>query len=74
MEKSSKKFITSALDSLGQEVPTDNLRGDQGPNREVFYLRNFRTTGDALRIKLPHLNYQNKGDVKTNTSGLNTAF
>lgn len=59
-----KKFITSALDSLGQEVPTDNLRGDQGPNREVFYLRNFRTTGDALRIKLPHLNYQNKGDVK----------
>ena len=34
------------------------------PNEQIFILRDHYTTGDAIRIKLPHLNWQNTGDIK----------
>jgi hypothetical protein len=51
-----KEFLISALDSLGQEINTEDLLAEEGPDRQVFWLRDFRTTGDALRIRLPYLN------------------
>lgn len=51
-----KKFLISAPNAFGQETNTENLEAELGPAKEVFWLRDFRTTGDALRIQLPYLN------------------
>jgi len=34
------------------------------PNGATFTLRDHYTSGDAIRIKLPHIDYQNTGDIK----------
>ena len=34
------------------------------PANGEFLLRDYATTGDAIRVKLPHLNWQSLGDVK----------
>jgi hypothetical protein len=59
-----KKFITSCSDMNGKEINTETYSIDSFPNGGVYVLRNFMTTGDAIRIKLPHLNWEKRGDVK----------
>ncbi len=49
-----KKHLLSALDENGEEVPTD-LSMPTRPIRQRFVLRDFMTTGDVLRIRLPYL-------------------
>lgn len=59
-----KKYVTSAFDTYGNEVKTDSITIESMPNGGVFVLRDFVTTGDALRIKLPHIDWEKRGDVK----------
>lgn len=59
-----KKYTTSAFDLDGNEVRTDSITIETMPNGGTFVLRDFVTTGDALRIKLPHIDWQETGDVK----------
>jgi hypothetical protein len=58
---SKKQHDISALNTSNQEVVSDieNPIGE-----EVFVLRDLVTTGDAIRIKLPHINYLAPGNVK----------
>lgn len=54
-----KKFTISCLDVNGNEISTDldpGIHSDAG----IYYLRDFITTGDAIRIKLPVNNHENK--------------
>ncbi len=48
-----KKYLLSALNESGEEVPTD-LSMPARPIRQRFVLRDFMTTGDVLRIRLPY--------------------
>ncbi len=59
-----KKYVTSALDEYGNEVRTDSITIETHPEGGVYELRDFVTTGDALMVKLPHIDWQEKGDVK----------
>lgn len=59
-----KKFLISALNENNEEVNTELITIDSIPNGGTFILRDFMTTGDALRVKLPHINWEKKGDVK----------
>lgn len=59
-----KKYVTSAYDEYGNEVKTDSMTIETHPNGGVFELRDFVTTGDAMMIKLPHINWEKRGDVK----------
>lgn len=59
-----KKYVTSALDEYGNEVKTDSITIETHPDGGIFELRDFVTTGDALMIKLPHIDWKQKGDVK----------
>ncbi len=59
-----KKHLTSAFDLTGNEVQTDSITIETMPGGRTFILRDFVSTGDALRIKLPHINWQKIGDVK----------
>ena len=60
-----KNFLISAQDiSTGVEIDTENFSIDNFPNGYTFRLRDFISTGDAIRIKLPHINWQQNGDVK----------
>ena len=59
-----KKFLTSAFDLEGNEIETDSISIESLPHGGTFILHDFVETGDALRIKLPHINWQKKGDVK----------
>lgn len=59
-----KQFVTSALDEYGKEVKTDSITIETHPDGGIYELRDFMTTGDALMIKLPHIDWQKKGDVK----------
>jgi signal peptidase I len=49
-----KKYLLSALGEHGEEVPTDLVMPQQ-PLRQRFILRDFMTTGDVVRIRLPYL-------------------
>ncbi len=49
-----KVYLLSALSPEGQEVPTD-LSQSSEPQRWRFYLRDFMTSGDAVRIRLPYV-------------------
>ncbi len=51
-----------ALDGQNNIVDANLLT--PGTGEQVFILRDFYKTGDAVRIKLPHFNFQNDGDVK----------
>lgn len=59
-----KAFVISALNEAGLETETSLITQDLGPDGGTYILRDFITTGDALRIKLPHIDWQQKGDVK----------
>ncbi|MGI8891877.1 MAG: hypothetical protein ACR2GN_00315, partial [Bacteroidia bacterium] len=54
-----KKFSISALDETGKEIPTD-LTPEDSMQAGIYYLRDFVTTGDVLRIKIPVYNQENK--------------
>jgi hypothetical protein len=58
-----KQFLLSALDTSGSEVPSD-ISVQSDPFGATFVLRDYYSTGDAVRIKLPHFNWQAAGDVK----------
>ncbi|NNM15125.1 MAG: hypothetical protein HKO56_00605, partial [Bacteroidia bacterium] len=47
-----KKYSLSALDLFGKEVRTD-LDGNNVEHEGIYVLRDFVSTGDALRVKLP---------------------
>lgn len=49
-----KHWYISALNTHGTEVPTD-LDAFIDEHQGIYILRDFMTTGDALRIKLPHI-------------------
>ncbi len=61
---SDKKYLTSAYDLNGNEIETDTISIKTFPHGGTFILRDFVSTGDALRIKLPHIDWQKNGDVK----------
>lgn len=63
-KRTDKKFITSAFDLNGKEADTENFSIETFPHGGTFVLRDFVETGDAVRIKLPHINWQKKGDIK----------
>lgn len=50
---SHKTYLLSALDENGREVPTD-LQQPSAPLVQRFWLRDFLTTGDVIRIRLPY--------------------
>lgn len=59
-----KKYLVSALNENNEEVNTECLTIDSVPAGGIFIIRDFMTTSDAIRIKLPHINWTKKGDVK----------
>jgi hypothetical protein len=59
-----KKYLISALNENFEEVDTETITAFNYPNGGIFYLRDHVITGDALRIKLPFINWQKEGDVK----------
>ncbi len=59
-----KTYVTSALNEQGNEVPTDSLSIHNLPNGGTFVLRDHVPTGDAIQIKLPHIEWKETGDVK----------
>ena len=58
-----KTNLISARDNNNLEQLSD-LNIPSAPSVSTFVLRDFVTTGDAVRIKLPHFNWQSLGDVK----------
>lgn len=56
-----KTYLLSALDENFQEVPTDLVQPPQ-PLVQRFWLRDFFTTGDVIRIRLPYT--EKAGPVK----------
>ena len=59
-----KQFLVSCFDESGNELNTENYSIDSFPNGGTYILHNCLTNGDAIRIKLPHINWKQKGDVK----------
>lgn len=47
-------FLISARDSIGGEINSD-LNASSVNDAGIYILRDFQTTGDALRIKLPYI-------------------
>lgn len=58
-----KTYLISALNTSRDEVQT-NITIQNYPNGGDFILRDFIKTGDAIQIKLPHLNWSTYGDKK----------
>ncbi|SDK74324.1 hypothetical protein SAMN05421823_103438 [Catalinimonas alkaloidigena] len=59
-----RQYLIGALEATGtREVPTD-LKLPKELRTDTFLLRDFVTTGDAVHIQLPHLDWQQVGDVK----------
>lgn len=56
-----KLFLVSAGDQSVGEVLSD-ISIESHPSGASFVLRDFLTTGDTARIKLPHLDWQQPGD------------
>ncbi len=54
---SSKRYYISALDNWGRERPSDISIASQ-PGGATFVLRDFVERGDAVRIKLPHITWE----------------
>lgn len=59
-----KRFTTSALNEKRQEVNTEMLSWQEDAAEQTFILRDHMTTGDAIRIKLPFIDWKKDGDVK----------
>ncbi len=59
-----KKMLISATDTSGKEINTETISINDNPDGGLFVLRDFMTYGDAIRIKLPHINWEKSGDVK----------
>lgn len=60
-------MLTSTRDGVtGNEVDgqLDLINNPASSTDGTYILRDFVTTGDALQIKLPHLNFQTSGDKK----------
>jgi hypothetical protein len=55
-----KAFVLSALDARGNEVPSDIMEIPSDVPYSDFWLRDFVSTGDAIRIRLPHLDLYSK--------------
>lgn len=49
-----KKWTISALDKQGHEAKTDIIANDS-LNEQIYILRDFVSSGDAIQIKLPYL-------------------
>ncbi|HLG34019.1 MAG TPA: T9SS type A sorting domain-containing protein [Bacteroidia bacterium] len=64
-----KNMLISARDgnNINAEVATDLniITNPVSSSDGTYILRDFVTYGDALQIKLPHINWQNYGDVKS---------
>ena len=57
--KGNRNYLISALDEKGvHEIDTETISIDTHKNGITFILRDFTATGDAARIKLPHLDYE----------------
>lgn len=52
-----KQYYISAQNTAGQEVASDLIYGQSLSNGDsaIYILKNFATSGDAVRIKLPYL-------------------
>lgn len=61
--KGNRTYQISALDQANTEVVSDITIATH-PNTTFFVLRDYVTEGDAVRIKLPHLNWTTSGDNK----------
>jgi hypothetical protein len=59
-----KQFTISALNADGEEVETERISIDTHPDGGIFILRDHMATGDAMRIKLPFIDWEKMGDVK----------
>lgn len=59
-----KKHLVSAYNEQFQEVNTEGYSVKSNPTGGIYYLRDHVSTGDAIQIKLPHLNWQKDGDIK----------
>jgi len=53
----------SALD-VNRQITVSDLTIENNPASQTYILRDFYKTGDAIRIKLPHIDWQSNGDVK----------
>lgn len=53
----------AALNQSSDPIVSDLTIGNN-PDSSIFILRDHYATGDAVRIKLPHINWQQSGDVK----------
>ena len=59
-----KQFLISCLNDQQQEINSEDFSLENYPQGGVFILRDFMRTGDAIRIRLPHLKWTKPGDVK----------
>ncbi len=59
-----KRFLLSAINERNLEEVETDLTIENLPNGGTFILRDFYTHGDAIRIKLPHLDWTRRGNVK----------
>jgi hypothetical protein len=60
--KGTRQYPISAKNTSGTEVQTELSSTQQGVM--YYVLEDFVTKGDAIRIKLPHSNWQTNGDKK----------
>ncbi len=59
-----KNHLIGALNQNFVEVNTETLTANNTESSGIYYLRDHVSTGDAIRIKLPHIDWQKEGDVK----------
>jgi hypothetical protein len=56
------EYITVGDQTIGEVVSDISI--ESHPSGATFTLRDFVTTGDVIRIKLPHIDWINPGDLK----------
>lgn len=59
-----KQHAVSALDLSREEVNTEWVSVETHPQGATFILRDHISSGDAIRIKLPYIDWEKNGDVK----------
>lgn len=59
-----KKYLVSAFDLIGKEINTEKYSIDVFPQGGEYLLRDHVSTGDAIQIKLPFIEWKKNGDVK----------
>ena len=60
--KGNRPYPISAKNNSGQLVNTD-MSIESHPNGGIYTLDDFVTDGDAIRIKLPHIDWQTQGNT-----------